>query len=162
MKMQNGLVMLGLTLCYACFADTDVTYDELAKMSNLIVVAQPLANRDTTNRWTTQHVTPGNVAVEVETRFLILGVLKGDLTGSEFVLSHYRWAGPNPMANLIVAGPRSFAAGSTECYLMFLRREPTGRIVTAVSEDTVHPIKRISDTLGTISPNVYRSLWIGK
>ena len=140
-------LLLSLLLTELSYGYPLVPYDGLKRMSDLIVIAVPIENQDTTNRWSDPAMPQDIPVVGVETRFQILTVLKGELEGKEFVLSHYKWADPNFRPVRIGPSPNAFDVNKKKRYLMFLKRDGTGKIVPVVSTDTAWSVKMMTDEL---------------
>ena len=112
----------------------DWSYQERTDGADLIVIATPVAVKDTTEKTTIpgiQRVEKVNQvgrpvpAIGVESTFEVLSVLKGDKGVKTFVLYHLRLEKPELMMN----GPGlvSFEPKDKKRYLLFLKREPDGR-----------------------------------
>lgn len=102
------------------------SYDELDKMSDIIVVAEPVSTKDTDEKTILQHISPDIPVVGLSAEFEIITVLKGDPGLKKLVVHHYRLANTN---ELISDDPTlaSFNPKESTRYLLFLQREPDGR-----------------------------------
>ena len=65
------------------------TPEELQRVSELIVIATPVATRDTGSRSELTELRPPLPVVELMTEFRVLSVLKGTMTDATFQLRHY-------------------------------------------------------------------------
>lgn len=102
------------------------TFRELEKMSDTIVVAKPVANRDTEERTDLRGIAPGIQVIGLSSEFEVSMVVKGDANLKSVVVHHYRLADPNQrMMNAPMLA--SFDPKSTNRYLVFLHREADGR-----------------------------------
>jgi hypothetical protein len=109
------------------------TYDRLAREADTIVIASPIAVRDTGERTAfpnvvavdTNHVRSPLGAVRIETTFTNLAVLKGDTNQVRFVLHHLRAADSRPQLN--GPGTVAFDPKGQKRFLLFLKREADGR-----------------------------------
>src|SRR3990172_2878053 len=76
------------------------SYQELDKMSDIIVVAKPVATRDTEEKTILPFISPDIPVVGLSSEFEIIANLKGDKSLNELVVHHYRLAIPDrPMLN---------------------------------------------------------------
>ena len=107
-------------------------YDKLTAEADLIVIATPVAVRDTQEKVTLpgfqqrgadnmDHPLP---AISVETTFEALSVLKGDKNAKTILLHHLRLEVP-----ILENGPGlvTFNPEAKKCFLLFLKRESDGR-----------------------------------
>jgi hypothetical protein len=103
--------------------------------SDLVVIATPLSRQEQSGEAQLPGVRQGPnrepvPAVEIETTFSILAVLKGDeqLTGGTLALVHYRHR-VKDTSGVGLAGPMliDFSAGDESAYLMFLKVRSDGR-----------------------------------
>jgi hypothetical protein len=143
---KKHIVGLLFSLLFAahCYGYLLVPYESLKKMSDLIVIAVPVENMDTTNRWSVPASPHDIPVVGVETRFQILTVLKGELEGKKFVLTHYKYAGPEFRPGRVGPSPLTFDVAKQNRFLMFLKRD-NGKIVPVLRTDTAWSVKMISD-----------------
>jgi hypothetical protein len=128
-------------------------YDKLTAEADLIVIATPLAVRDTKETTTLpgiQRTGADNVgrpipAIGIETSFEVLSVLKGDNGIKKLVFYHLREI---EKQEIQINGPGLVAFDPTEKkrYLLFLKREPDGRFSSLTGQ--TDPIGGIKD-LGT-------------
>lgn len=135
LTLLSGMDSYGYLLC---------SYESLKKTSELILIAVPIANHDTTNRGfipASPHDVP---VITVETRFAVLTVLKGELEDKELVLSHYKYADPEYRPVRVGPRPLAFDVTKRNRYLMFLKRDGS-RIVPARGLDTAWSIKMLTD-----------------
>jgi hypothetical protein len=125
--------------------------DELQRMSELIVVATPVATRETGNHTELTELKPPLAVAELMTAFRVLAVLKGATSDSTLQLRHYRLddatlaQGCFNCGGLISFGPdgastRLCRAGDTtpdlpsRCdYLLYLRRDANVFVPTSGS-----------------------------
>lgn len=142
-KAVAGL-LFSLLLAVDCHGYLLCPYESLKKMSDLIVIAVPAGNQDTTNRWFVPASPHDIPVVTVETRFEVLTVLKGEMDDREFVLSHYKYADPAFRPGRTGPGPRAFDPTKKNRYLMFLKRNGT-RIVPVLEVDTAWSVKMLTD-----------------
>ena len=123
----TACLILGATTSIAGARGINVrSYQELDKMSEIIVVAKPVATRDTEEKTILPFISPDIPVVGLSSEFEIIANLKGDKSLKELVVHHYRLANPDrPMLN----GPclASFDPKDSTRYLLFLQREPDGR-----------------------------------
>ncbi len=143
-KKVSISVVFGLLLMSRTFGYLLVPYESLKKMSDVIVIAVPIQNTDTTNRWSVPGSPHDIPVVGVETRFKILTVLKGELDGKEFVLSHYKWADPKFEPGMVGPSPHSFDVTKKNRFLMFLKRDGD-KIVPVLRTDTAWSVRMLSD-----------------
>ena len=144
-KSVVGL-LFGLLLVMRSYGYRLVPYESLKKMSDVIVIAVPVQNTDTTNRWSVPASPHDIPVIGVETRFQILTVFKGELAGKEFVLSHYKWADPEFRLVRVGPSPSAFDVTKKNRFLMFLKQDG-GRIVPVLQTDTTWSVKMLSDDL---------------
>ena len=103
-------------------------YDKLTNQADLIVIATPVAVRDTDEETSIPDIRLNNTdpipAIGMETSFEVLAVLKGNKNLKKAVLYHLREKNP-PAAN----GPGlvSFDPQKKLRYLLFLKQEKDGR-----------------------------------
>jgi hypothetical protein len=130
------------TLFLPCFTCTVVargvaipSYQELLEKSDLVVLATPTANSDTTE----QTGILGQRSLGVETRFTVSAVFKGDKTLKEFIFHHYRI--PDDLKMAVANGPTfvSFAIAKdptipSQTFILFLIKEADGRYAPAVGQ----------------------------
>jgi len=147
MNVSRGGMCLAsfiLALGYAQGAQAHVmriiTYSELFKKADWIVIAEPITKSADTNERSyfddlisvdqsgKQSPVP---AAGVETTFEVLKVVKGSKIPKHFVLHHYRDASP-PSPDLAVDGPTTVSFDPSDPtrrrdFLLFLVREKDGR-----------------------------------
>ena len=118
-----------------------ITYDELWRKSDLVVIAQPTTKTTNTNEVNylldiVQTDASGKenkvAAIGVETTFNVIKILKGNNDIKQFILHHYRetsWPSPSPVElggpNLVSFDPSDPARRRD--ILLFLLREKDGR-----------------------------------
>ena len=107
-----------------------VSFDELRGKSDLIVIATPIAVREVAEHDQIPHYMAGDIKSAIETTFKIWTVLKGDITLKELTLHHLSH---NSFTRPQLNGPTivSFDPKQNKKYLLFLKREPDGRYITA-------------------------------
>jgi len=71
------------------------SYDELDKMSDIIVVARPVATNDTDEKTILPRISPDVLVVGLSSEFEIIANLKGDKSLKKLVVHHYRFANPD-------------------------------------------------------------------
>jgi hypothetical protein len=136
------IALSSLVLMPAAGARTmpDYTFESRFAGSDLIVIARPVTKTtDTKERTNFEGLVELRrdreqvpvAAVGVETKFIVLKVIKGDATTKEFVLHHYRGL-PPPAGMLSVEGPSVVAFDPADNrkrrdILLFLVRESDGR-----------------------------------
>jgi hypothetical protein len=140
MKARTAFLMVALSVCTAPSAiqgylSTYPSYDWMTAKSDLVVIATPLARQEKGEDAQLPGVSQGPnrdpvPAVEIETTFTALAVLKGDekLTGGTFALVHYREK-VKDTSGIHFAGPMliDFKAGDGSAYLMFLKDRSDAR-----------------------------------
>ena len=143
---------IALSFLVFCIGKVDAyvvpSYEDLAAMSDVIVVATPVENRD--SALFSLAASPNQIpAVHVETKFLVLVALKGALPEKSFVFAHYRYADPEQSSRGGVLGPMpvAFTLGRRIRYLMFLKKREDGKWVSAVDRDTAIASKKLEDTI---------------
>jgi hypothetical protein len=97
----TACLILGATTSIADARELNLrSYEELDKMSDIIVVAKPVATRDTEEKTILPHISPDIPVVGLSSEFEIIANLKGDKSPKELVVHHYRLANPDrPMLN---------------------------------------------------------------
>ncbi len=109
-----------------------MSFEDMKKKADLIVIATPLASQDTKERTKlhdldTHFNDTGTIVIGVNTTFLPLTILKGELPKekSEFIMHHYRFKEGESLIN----GPLfvSFKDFKKQGYLMFLKKEKNGK-----------------------------------
>ena len=112
-----------------------MSFEEMKEKADLIVIARPIAKKDTKERRKLHDLYPrgndlGIIAIGVETSFKCLTLLKGSLPNKnlKFVLHHYRLP---KLQMLIMNGPGllSFDTVKRKTFLMFLKKNKDGRYV---------------------------------
>lgn len=140
MNLRNAVVMVAMLFCSAPsvvhgYMTSYPGYDSMAAKSDLVVIATPRSRQEQSGEARLPGLSQGPnrdpvPAVEIETTFSILAVLKGDekLTGGDFALVHYREKLINT-SGVQVPGPMliDFQAGDGSAYLMFLKSRSDGR-----------------------------------
>jgi hypothetical protein len=102
------------------------SYQDLDKLSDIIVVARPVATRDTDEKTILPNISPDILVVGLSSEFEIIASLKGDNRLKKLVVHHYRLAHPHqPMFNAPMLA--EFDAEKATRYLLFLQRESDGR-----------------------------------
>jgi ankyrin repeat protein len=103
------------------------TYDELDRMSDVIVIAKPVSTKVTAGPITTlKGISPDIPVVGLSSEFEIIVILKGDSNLKKLVVHHYQLANPDEqMGNPPVLA--AFDPTESTRYLLFLQREPDGR-----------------------------------
>ena len=103
------------------------TYDELDRMSDVIVIAKPVSTQVTAGPITTlKGISPDIPVVGLSSEFEIIVVLKGDSNLKRLAVHHYQLANPGEQMENAPQLAAFDPAESTR-YLLFLRREPNGR-----------------------------------
>jgi hypothetical protein len=131
------------------------TYDDLTKQSDLIVIAAPVAVKDTGEKTTIPNVAAGNSpipAIVMETRFEALAILKGEGSKEKptsLVVCHLRKEANQAPAR---GEPEliSFDPEKQNRYLLFLKRDADGRYSAVVGQ--TDPAEAVKD-LGTDPSN---------
>lgn len=111
-------------------------YEDMFKVSDLVVIARPAASRDTGERHLDRHVSPPAPVAGVVTDCNALYVLKVPKL-KKFKLHHFRdLTDPN---RVVVGGPTgiSFDIPKNHRYLMFLARTAGGRFVPFAGQTDV-------------------------
>ena len=103
-------------------------FDELAKKSIVIVIAEDTAVRDLDEVSVLQNIKPDIKVIGVETTFSVVAVLKGELPKT-FVMHHYRLPTADGHGHLTMfSGPGLVTfLGDHQRYLMFLKKDSDGR-----------------------------------
>jgi hypothetical protein len=121
---------------------------ELQRASDVVVVATPEVTRETGVRSELTELQPPVPVIEVKTKFRVLSVLKGTISGSTLLLRHFRLDDARIRGGCINCGGfiqfSSDALATKVCragdvspqqsqcdYLLFLRREDTGDFAAA-------------------------------
>jgi hypothetical protein len=140
MKYGCAIALLFAAACLCNARPTrNWTYEELKAEADLIVIATATETKDQDKT-----VFPNLVqadaegkripvpAIGMDTRFKVLGVLKGDEKLKELAVYHLREAKAENVPN----GPRvaSFDLKGQRRYLMFLKREADGRFVAVTGQ----------------------------
>jgi len=123
-------------------------YDELTRRSDLVVIATPLAVRDTGQKTTIPGIRQGNnpvPAVGMETTFEVLAVLKGDSAGQRIVLYHLREE-TRPQVSKNGPALASFEPKQKKRYLLFLKHDKDDRYLPSAGQ--LDPADTMKD-LGT-------------
>jgi hypothetical protein len=116
-------------------------YDKLSEKADLIVIATPVAVRDTSEKTSF----PGQSlvsAIGVETSFEVLSVLKGEKSLKKIVLHHLRAEKPK---DIPPSGPMPITFKPTEKkrFLLFLKLESDGRYRPLTGQ--IDPVDGIKD-----------------
>ncbi|HUJ09225.1 MAG TPA: ankyrin repeat domain-containing protein [Verrucomicrobiae bacterium] len=103
-----------------------LSFRELDKRADIIVVAKPVSTKDTAEQTDLPHISPAVHVVGLSSEFEVSIVLKGDNSLKKLVVHHYRLKNPK---ELMINGPNlaSFNPKESTRYLLFLQREPDGR-----------------------------------
>ena len=101
------------------------SYDQMDRMSDIIVVAKPISTTDTAERTNLPHISSDIPIVGLSSEFEVSLVLKGDTNLTKLVVHHYRLA--NPVQWVGEFALASFDPKESTRYLLFLQREPDGR-----------------------------------
>jgi hypothetical protein len=139
-RVRTALRMAALILCMEPttvrgYLSSYPSYDSMAAKADLVVIATPLSRQEQNGEARLPGVRQGPngdpvPAVEIETTFSTLAVLKGDakLTGGVFTLVHYIEK-VKDSSGFVTAGPMliDFKAGDGSTYLMFLKSRRDGR-----------------------------------
>jgi hypothetical protein len=119
------------------------TYQEMLDQSDLVVIARPVATKNTPERTILPHIAPDVHVLGVETDFEVSAVLKGGKDSKKFAMHHYNLLKPDkPM----IDGPSLFSFEPKDkqkpSFLLFLVREPDGRYapVTGQTDPTLFSI----------------------
>lgn len=158
MKTLIALLILGLTYVgWARFIES-WDYEKLAAEADLVLIGSPDDVDDTDKSEAIPKVFIGGsedskpaIAAVTLTRFAVQAVLKGELAEEKFILRHLRipeerYSEREELMIFHVNGPSfvSFDVKSNGCYLMFLKRLPSGQYVSVTGQ--THPkfgIKRL-------------------
>lgn len=102
------------------------TYQEMFDKADLVVIARPLATKDTTEKAGLPPFGPHVEVIGLSTEFEARTVMKGDKAVTKFVLHHYRLARPK---EVVTNGPHlvAFDPASPRAFLLFLVKESDGR-----------------------------------
>lgn len=148
----TGLAMLAGCLALSYPADARLgwypDYDELAKKCNVIVIARDIAVRELSETSGLPDFIPPKKVVGVETTFKVVTVLKGEMTGTTFVLHHYRFPTTSAAKDMVEVNGTSMVTflGNKQRYLMFLNKESDGRYAPASGQtDPYLSIRPLSD-----------------
>ena len=101
------------------------SYEEMFEQADLVVIAKPVATKETAETNTLPDIRPDIKVIGLATEFEVRTVMKGNVT-NRFVLHHYRFAETHeamPMDPHLV----SFDAAKQNCFLLLLTRESDGR-----------------------------------
>jgi hypothetical protein len=135
--LLTTIFLVGFTGIVAGRVVRSWSYKELLEKSDVVVLATPTTNNDTT-----EHIDfpgfPGEHVIGVETKFAVSAVLKGDKALRDLVFHHYRtpddlranvsspsFVSFDPVANPTIA---------LRTFILFLIREPDGRYAPTVSQ----------------------------
>jgi hypothetical protein len=124
------------------------SFRELTDQADLIVIAIPLAVRDTGQK-TNIAAYP---ATSVETTFEVFSVVKGEKDAQKIVFHHFRRdrgpkrVGGTPQVEVNPPGLVSFAPKEKKRYLLFLKREEDGRY-SALTGQT-DPVNAVHELCG--------------
>ena len=153
--MKRVFTVLLASLCTtACFGRLlpNWSYDLLARKADLIIVATPVAVRDTAPKTEFPKLAGTRLdrdrtrvpAIWIETTFERLAVLKGDDPGPQLVLHHLRWP---DNSGLISDGPQfvSFETIQKKTYLLFLKKEGDRWVPLTGQVDPVYAIKDLRE-----------------
>jgi hypothetical protein len=131
-----SVATVGAAASASAYTLPSYAYEDMFKMSDLVVIARPAASRDTGERHLDRHVSPPVPVAGVVTVCDALYVLKGPKL-KKFKLHHFRdLTDPN---RVVIGGPTgiSFDIPKNHRYLMFLVREPGGRFVPFAGQTDV-------------------------
>ncbi len=138
------LLLLGFAAEANSRIGTYLSYEDLTKKSDLIIIARPTRVHETSEKvpstklgmeLSDQDGKPAKVTVRgVETSFEVLVVFKGNRSTRKLVLHHYLRTVEIAM---IMDGPTfvTFQPKEGKSYLMFLKREPDGRYAAVSGPD---------------------------
>ena len=103
-----------------------LSFRELCKWADLIVVAKPISSKDTGEQTVLAHIAPDISVVGLSTELEVSVVLKGETSLKKIVVHHYRLADPG---QFMFNGPTLayFDPKEPVRYLLFLQREADGR-----------------------------------
>jgi hypothetical protein len=101
------------------------SYDQMGRMSDIIVVAKPISTKYTAERTNLPYISPDIPIVGLSSEFEVSLVLKGDTNLTKLVVHHYRLAKPVQWVGQFALA--SFDPKDPANYLLFLKREPDGR-----------------------------------
>ncbi len=144
-------------LLFVSFADARSVahwpYDKLTAVADLVVIATPVAVRDTQEKTTLpgiQRSGADNIghpipAIGIETSFEILSVLKGDQSIKKILFYHLREV---EKLEVQINGPGlvTFDPKEKKRFLLFLKRESDGRYSSLTGQ--TDPVRGVKD-LGT-------------
>jgi hypothetical protein len=155
------LLIIGLAFSTAAARPVHIlSYEEMTTQADLIVIATPVATRDTGEKTTfpgIQTIFPsvqtgtagysGPVSgISLETTFSLLAILKGNLKENTFILYHFRLA--NEATGAISNGPNLVIFDLTKKtrYLMFLKKDKDGRYLALTGQtDPAFAIKELGN-----------------
>lgn len=126
------------------------TYEDLARESDLVVIAQPVSQRLAGERaLLTESIFPPLMVDWVETTLSVLAVLKGSMLEKTIVLYHARLHDPDEP---IINGPSfvEFDLSSRRTSLMFLKHGTDDRFVAVTGQ--VDPEISIKELSGDLMP----------
>lgn len=172
MKMNRRIFFVMMAGCLLLSYPADARlgwypdFDELTKSSDVIVIAEDVAVRDLAETTVLPNYNPATKVVGVETTFKVVAVLKGQMSGPNFLLHHYRFSTPSVIREMTALNGTIMVTflGNKQRYLMFLNKESDGRFVPASGQtDPYLSIRSISrdDSKAYLVP-IVRSLlfWI--
>jgi ankyrin repeat protein len=107
-------------------------YEELYNMSDVVVVAKPLATKDTDEKTTLRTRIQ---IVGVSTEFQIIAGLKGAASLKQLTVHHYRFASPDDAPMVNCPNLAWFDPKKSTRYLLFLQRESDGRYAPFDQDD---------------------------
>jgi hypothetical protein len=152
------LIFATTTPCWSRFIQEPWDYEKLAKSADVIIVAAPLKVEETKELEAVPSMflggldAPQPVMARVSlTTFSVQTVLKGDVGINHFSLRHLRvpeegYSARQSMIAFQVNGPGfvKFDPKSDGCFLMFLKRLPSGQFVSVTGQtDPEFGIKRL-------------------
>ena len=103
------------------------TYQDMLDKSDLVVIAEPTATKQTAEAMILPGISPDIHVVGVETAFEVSATLKGSKETKTLLLHHYRFADPSESKLLGAPDLAVFDPKTKQCFLLFLVRESDGR-----------------------------------
>lgn len=124
-KIPPLLLLLALPVLVSARLMQAWSYQEMFDKADLVVIAKPVATKDTTETNTLPNIRPDIKVIGLATDFEVRTLMKGSNT-NRFVLHHYRLAKTN---EFMINGPNlvGFDSAQHNSFLLFLANESDGR-----------------------------------
>jgi len=135
--------------CVWAYLLPSYSYEDMFAKSDLVVIAKPVASRDTGERKLDRHVNPPVPVASVITQCDALYVLKGPKL-KRFKLHHYRDVSRHDPNVVVIGAPTGirFDPSKNARYLMFLVRDAVGLFAPFAGQTDVELIS-VQEIVGT-------------